>query len=234
MSIYQDIFNIDWQLAEKNDPALIPSVVSHKQYALPISIVESEGDTLTYFPTMSPIGMITDSTLWDETNIVSLMDGAKHDIMVQVLTYSPEVRDGGFYAALDSAFRRAAARGVQVKLIVSDWSIGAPMIDYLKSLARVPNISVKFTSIPEYAGGYVSFARVEHCKYLVVDSSKCWIGTSNWEKGYFYNLRNVGVVVQSQKINSIMKKIFFKSWDGPYSTLIKTDGVYEARKHGEK
>jgi phosphatidylserine/phosphatidylglycerophosphate/cardiolipin synthase-like enzyme len=234
VNIYRDIFDIDWQLAEKNDPALVPSVVSHKQYELPISIIETPGDTLTYFPTMSPKGMIVDSTLWDETNIVNLIDGAKSDVMVQVLTYSPEIRNGGFYPALDSAFRRAAARGVQVKLIVSDWSIGEHIIPHLKNLARIPNIQVKFTSIPEYSGGYVSFARVEHCKYLVVDSAKCWIGTSNWEKGYFYNLRNLGVIVQNQKINGIMKRIFFKSWDGPYSTLIKSDGVYEARKHGEK
>ena len=234
VKIYEDIFNVDWKLSEKNDSTLLSSVAPQKAYNLPVRIVEEPGDTLVYVPTMSPKGLITDSALWDETNIVSLIDGAKHDVMVQVLTYSPSLRDGGSYTVLDSAMRRAAARGVHVKLIVSDWSIGPYIIEHLKNLARVPNIEVKFTSIPDYSGGYISFARVEHCKYLVVDSMMCWIGTANWEKGYFYTIRNLGVVVTSRKISSIMNRIFLKSWDGPYSTLVKPDGVYEARKHGEK
>lgn len=137
------------------------------------------------------------------------------------------------YTALDDAFRRAAERGVKVKLMVSDWSIGKPIGEFLKSLSKVQNIEVKYTSIPDFAGGYVSFGRVEHCKYLVVDGQHCWIGTANWEKGYFYTLRNLGVVVHNAKISTLMERIFMKSWDGPYSKAIVADGQYESRKHGE-
>lgn len=234
ITVYRDIFSIDWRLAEKNDPALIDSFVVHKEYHLPIRVAESPGDTLTFFPTMSPKRLLTDSTLWDETNIVRLIDGAARNVSVQALTYSAQERGGERYAALDDALRRAAARGVTVRLLVSDWSLGRGAIESLKSLAGVPNIDVKYTAIPDYSARYIPFGRVEHCKFLVVDSTRCWIGTSNLEKGYFYSLRNMGVVVDNQRINGIMQRIFRKSWDGLYAHPIKSDGVYEVRPHGEK
>jgi phosphatidylserine/phosphatidylglycerophosphate/cardiolipin synthase-like enzyme len=231
---FLDVFNLDWNLSEKNDRAMIATMLEKKQYTVPLHVVEGENDTLTFTPTYSPKGLISDSTLWDETHIVSIIDGAKSDVMCQFLTYSSISRGEGYYPILDAALKRASNRGVKVKMIVSDWSIGHPIIDSLKSLAKTPNIEIKFSAIPEWSGGYVSFARVEHCKYLVADTSRCWIGTSNWEKSYFYNTRNLGLDVQNAKITVILQSIFLKGWDGPYTTLIKQDVEYTARKHGEK
>ena len=132
------------------------------------------------------------------------------------------------------SLRRAAKRNVKVKMIVSDWGKATEAEKYLKELSQVPNIEVKFSDIPEWSGGYISFARVEHCKYLVIDSAKCWLGTANWEKSYFYNTRNVGIVVWNKKITNILRNIFLKSWNGPYTELIKADVEYKARRHGEK
>lgn len=233
VAIYQDIFNIDWQLAEKNDPAMIPAVVHQQQYKLPFQVVEEGHDTLTFFPTMSPKGIIVDSRLWDERNIVSLIDAAQHDVYCQILTYSPIARGKSYYPVLNEALKRAAGRGVHVHMIVADWSKYHPLIDSLVSLSETPNIQIKFSDIPEWSGGYVSFARVEHCKYLAVDSSSCWLGTANWEKGYFYDTRNVGVVVYNRKITSTLRNIFLKGWDGPYTELIKPGMDYPPRRHGE-
>ncbi len=233
VAIYQDVFNIDWQLAEKNDAAMIPAVVHQQQYKLPFHIVEEGNDTLTFFPTMSPKGLISDSLLWDERNIVALIDAAQHDVFCQFLTYSPIARGKSYYPVLNEALKRAAARGVHVHMIVADWSKYHPLIDSLVSLSETPNIQIKFSDIPDWSGGYVSFARVEHCKYLVVDSLSCWLGTANWEKGYFYDTRNVGVVVYNRKITSTLRSIFLKGWDGPYTELIKRGVDYPPRRHGE-
>jgi phosphatidylserine/phosphatidylglycerophosphate/cardiolipin synthase-like enzyme len=230
---YEDVFNLDWNLSEKNDKSLISTFLSHHTYNTPITEVEGPGDTLTYVPTMSPKILIADTTLWDETNVVKMIDAASSNVMIQALTYSTEVYGGGTYTVIDSALRRAAARGVKVKLITSDWSIGNGIIDCLKSLASVPNIEVKYTSIPKYSGGYASFARVEHLKYVIADANKSWIGTANWEKGYFYQTRNLGVAVTNAKINAIMQKIFWNSWNSTYANAITPTGTYEARKHGE-
>jgi phosphatidylserine/phosphatidylglycerophosphate/cardiolipin synthase-like enzyme len=231
--IYQEIFDLDWALAEKNDPSLIPSLLPRKEYRMPLTVINSPGDTITIMPTMSPKRLIPDTTLWDETNIVTLIDRAKKEVNCQVMTYSPLGRDKSYYAELDNAFRRAAARGVQVNLIVADWSKDHPTVDYLKSLALVPRITVRFSEIPEWSGGYVSFARVEHCKYLVIDSSACWVGTSNWEKSYFYTTRNLGVVVLNQKFSNRLREIFYKDWNGSYTKVIKSEVEYKQRKHGE-
>jgi phosphatidylserine/phosphatidylglycerophosphate/cardiolipin synthase-like enzyme len=233
VNIYQDIFDLDWQLAEKNDPAEIKKVLRHKLYHVPLKVSMGAGDTLEFIPTMSPRQLIPDTSLWDEKNIIDLIDRAKQEVSFQVLTYSPVARDKTYYAELDNALRRAAVRGVKVKMIVSDWSKDHPTIDYLKSLSVVPNIQVKLSEIPDWSGGYVPFARVEHCKYLVIDSSACWIGTSNWEKSYFYNTRNLGVVVLNGKFARRVRDIFYKGWNSPYTSLVKPEVDYKPRRHGE-
>jgi len=233
IKIYQDVFDLDWQLAASNDKAQIASLLKRQSYTVPIRVDEGNGDTLVYTPTMSPAGLLPDSILWDETHIVKLIDAAKNDVMCQFLTYSSISRGEGYYPVLDAALKRAANRGVKVKMIVSDWSIGHPIIDSLKSLGRTPNIEIKFSAIPDWSGGYISFARVEHCKYLVIDGTSCWIGTSNWEKSYFYATRNLGVDVQSAKITGLLRRIFMKGWDGPYTQSIKPEGDYQPRRHGE-
>lgn len=227
---YQEVFNLDWEMAAKNAP--IPP--AQKRIAVPYKVVEGDGDTLLFSPTMSPIGLIPDSSRWDESNIVGLIDGASTTVSCQFLTYSPVARDKSYYRVLNDALRRAAARGVRVKMIVSDWSKDHPTVDSLKLLSRTPNIELKFSDIPEFSGGYISFARVEHCKYLVADTDRAWIGTSNAEKSYFTTTRNVGVVVTSPKIAGILGAIFRKDWDGPYTEAITPQGTYTPREHGER
>ena len=79
----------------------------------------------------------------------------------------------------------------------------------------------------------IHFARVEHCKYLVADTSLCWIGTANWERGYFYNTRNVGVSVKNGAIARLLRRIFLKGLNGPYTEKVKAETVYQPRRHGE-
>ncbi|TAK55359.1 MAG: phospholipase, partial [Bacteroidetes bacterium] len=99
---------------------------------------------------------------------------------------------------------------------------------------NVPNIELKYSVIPEWSGGYVSFARVEHCKFIVVDGSSFWLGTSNCEKSYFYTSRNLGIVVRNARLAGQMQSIFLKSWSGKYVELIAPDGEYTPREHGER
>ncbi len=227
------VFDLDWKLAEKNDPSEIKKFLVSRHYDIPFKAAFEPHDTLEFIPTMSPKLLIPDTALWDERNIVNLINNAKHEVDVQVMTYSPVARDKSYYAELDDALRRAAVRGVKVKMIVADWSEEHPMIDYLKSLSLVPNIKIKLSEIPDWSGGYIPFARVEHCKYMVVDSSSCWIGTSNWEKSYFYTTRNLGVVVLNTRFTNRLRDIFYKGWDGPYTTFLKPEVDYKPRRHGE-
>lgn len=230
---YLDIFNIDWQLAETNEKASIASIVKPHSYAVPfLSILRS--DTIIYTPTASPIGVIIDSALWDEPNIVKLIDEARNELSMQFLAYDTRGRGGEDYRVLDNALRRAAARGIKVRLIVADWEKGTPSERSLKELASVPNIEVKYSCIPEWSGGYISFARVEHCKYVLADSSSFWLGTANAEKSYFYSVRNVGVVVRNPVLGATMHRVFMKSWTSPYVERVEPGRTYAKREHGEK
>lgn len=231
---YQDIFDLDWQLAENNDPSEISKLIQFRNYQLPEALYGSDGEQYKITPTMSPLGLIPDTMLWEEKHIVNLIDRAKDEICCQFLSYSPVGRDKSFYPILDNALRRAAVRGVNLKMIVSDWSKDHPTVDHLKSLSLVPNIKIKFSTIPEWSGGYIPYARVDHCKFLAIDTTECWIGTSNWEKSYFYTSRNLGLVIKNTKITQTIKNIFFMSWDSKYTLLIHPEIEYELRKHGEQ
>ncbi len=231
-AIYRDIFEIDWKLSDPNKRWGKKEIVKKKSYKVPLYIY-TEGDTIKYYPTFSPLDYITDKNLWDETHLIRLIDSAEKEVFFHVLTYTPIARTKVYYAELDNALRRAAVRGVKVHVMTSDWSKRKPTIDYLKSLSVIPNIEVKMSTIPEWSGGFIPFARVDHRKYLLIDGKKCWIGTSNWEKSYFYSGRNIGVVVENNRIVNILRDIYLTSWNGPYSYLIKPEVEYAPPRVGE-
>jgi phosphatidylserine/phosphatidylglycerophosphate/cardiolipin synthase-like enzyme len=233
-SAFSDVFDLDWQIASMTPDQLKLFKVPSRSFGSPVRFIGKAGDDAVVLPTYSPIGWIPDSTRWDERTIVELINGAQKTLTLQFLSYSPLERRGGTYTAIDDAIRNAGKRGVKVRMIVSDWGKGSPAVGTLKELGSIPNIEVAFTSIPEWSGGYISFARVEHCKFIVADGEKFWLGTSNCEKSYFYSTRNLGIVCTSTRLAGRLAKIFQKSWDSPYKELITEKGEYAPREHGER
>lgn len=233
VQFYQDVFDLDWNLAATNDPSELPTYLKQTSYKAPFRFVQN-GDTVSLTPTASPIGFIPDSALWDEPHMVRIIDGATVEVSLKFLGYDTKGRDKSDYRILDDALRRAASRGVKVRLLVSDWEKGTPAEKALKELTLVPNIEVRFTVIPEWSGGYVSFARVQHCKFIVADRSTFWLGTSNAEKSYFYSGRNLGITVQSHRLAGTVGDIFNTSWESPYAERVDPGVKYERRmREGE-
>ena len=109
------------------------------------------------------------------------------------------------------------------RLVVSDWEADNPRIADLQSLAGTPNVEAKLSTVPEWSGGYIPFARVEHCKYMVVDSLWTWVGTSNWEPGYFHGTRNVAVSIKDRTIalearkGDVAELALLRRWRPPFS-----------------
>jgi len=103
-----DIFETDWALA--GDPAAPARMHTHAADPFPLAAGDAR---LTLVA--SPSGWLPDDKLWELPRLVALIDGAKKSVRVQLLTYRAD------FAELDSALRRAAARGVAVQLIVADW-----------------------------------------------------------------------------------------------------------------
>jgi phosphatidylserine/phosphatidylglycerophosphate/cardiolipin synthase-like enzyme len=170
----------------------------------------------------SPSGWLPDEKLWELPRLVALIDGAKKSVRVQLLTYRADAGE------LDAALRRAAARGVQVQLLVADWCKRKGCVEGLQRLAEVANVAVAFIAIPPWSGGFIPYARVAHAKYLVVDGDKAWVGTSNWERDYFYKSRNVGLVIEGGKLPQRLESFFIGDWKSNYVQRVDPAAVYTA------
>ena len=212
--VFATLFNLDWQAAEYPQSAM--SLFGNDRFSGEF-LLSLPDRAVRVTPTFSPAHFMPDQTLSDESHLVALMDSAKQRICIQLLRYSPLDSHHGYYAVLDNAIRGAAARGVNVQLLCSDWCKRRPTIDYLKSLVPLPKVSVKLSTIPEASGGFIPFARVEHCKYLVTDETSFWLGTANWSRSYFHNGRNVGLVVKDASLTGTLQSFFDKSWNSPYA-----------------
>jgi phosphatidylserine/phosphatidylglycerophosphate/cardiolipin synthase-like enzyme len=231
---YEDVFDLDWKLASLPPGEIKSFPLPRKTYLFPIRVKVAMGEPAELIPTFSPLGNIPDSALWDEKEIVDLIDGAQRSVTLQFLSYSVSDRSSGRYSVIDDALRRAAKRGAKVRMIVSDWDKGTMAVQALKDLSALPNIEVAFTAIPEWSGGYIPYARVEHCKYIVADEARFWLGTSNCAKDYFYSSRNLGIVGRSRSLAGTLSQVFEKSWTSPYQERITRTGEYAPREHGEK
>jgi phosphatidylserine/phosphatidylglycerophosphate/cardiolipin synthase-like enzyme len=233
------VFELDWAMAtpvgQTPDTTRVARAtqVPHARGRLPYLIVQAPGDTLRLWPSWNPRTFIPDTTLWDRDLIVRTLDRAHSEIVLQVLTYSTgdrRMQDD----TLDQALRRAAARGVKVRIVVSDWETGSSGLKSLQSLARVPGVEIKLSTVPEWSGGYVPFARVEHCKYVVVDTLWTWVGTSNWSPDYFHSSRNIAVTMLNRPIARDARAVFETSWRSPDAAALAPDSTYTPKLHGEE
>ena len=160
-----------------------------------------------------------------------LLDSARRE----VVRAAPELRGGRTAASattLDRALRRAAARGVKVRLLISDWQAGGPRMADLQSLSRCRTSKRRLSIVPEWSGGYIPFARVDHCKYVVVDSLWTWVGTSNWDPGYFHRSRNVAVTMRNRPLAIEARKVFESGWSSPGAIVVRADTTYAPKVHG--
>jgi phosphatidylserine/phosphatidylglycerophosphate/cardiolipin synthase-like enzyme len=221
------VFEQDWAIAggaeppPRGEPAVDedgPTPTPYRGGTVKVEAVASPGDLL-------PPGVD-----WDLPHLVSAIEGAQSRVRVQLLSHAVVGYDKQSWPVLDQALRDAAARGVQVELLVSDWSKKGHKLAVAQDLARVEGVTVKFVVIPEWSGGFVDFSRTIHSKYMTVDGGWSWVGTSNWSRDYFHSSRNVGVVVEGALFAEDLDRVFQRIWDSEYAETVDPDATYEPRK----
>ncbi len=224
------LFNMDWKLARhpKQKPVLEKNLT-----LAPIQLLNKDR-TVQVLPLFTPENLMPYSNLWTEEHLLDLIDYAKEFISLQLLTYSPTTKSGSFYPPLHQALIDAAGRGVKVRLLISDWSKRKPMIDYLKNLAMIENIEVRLSTIPESSQGYIPYARVDHCKFMVVDNERFWIGSANWSPSYFHQSRNAGLLVIDALTSRTVEAFFLNVWQSPYAYPVDPKIEYVPPIIGEK
>jgi phosphatidylserine/phosphatidylglycerophosphate/cardiolipin synthase-like enzyme len=224
---FADVFATDWAACDTTSKA---APVDRKPSKWPIAFAQ-DGVKGELWPSASPKPQSPASLPWDRDVLVGRLNAAQHEIVAQFLSYGV---GGGRNAdsTLHKALIAAAVRGVKVKLIVSDWEIGGRGEPDMRALAATPGIEVKVSQVPDWSRGYIPFARVEHCKYMVVDSLWTWVGTDNWEPGYFHGTRNVAVTMRNRGIALEARRIFEASWNAPGNRDVKPGLTYERKTHG--
>ena len=228
-------FEVDWRVAGGAAPAEARAAAPGARAGGAVWPREALfGDrSVRIEPAFSPRDLVLDRARWDLPKIVRAIEGAQRSVRVQLLTYRPTTREG-HWDELESALRRAAARGVRVHLLVADWSRRAGTIEALQSLEPLPNVEVRMATIPRWSGGFVPFARVVHAKDLVVDERIAWIGTGNWERDSFYESRNVGLLVDGEPVAGRLARFFDETWDSELAKPVDPCAAYPAPSIGEE
>jgi len=236
---FEAVYNFDWKIAGNPDlpraerAAVKPPVFNPVTEGNPVILHDAHGNVAVAFPAFSPPSLVPRWVNTEQPALVRLIESAKHTLRIQVMTISALIHYGprGYWTAVDNAVRDAAARGVKVKIIVANWALHWPVQEYLKSLAVLPNITVKFSSLPLAPRGFIPYARVEHCKYAIADSVRAYIGTGNWGWSYFNNTVDASVFFSGKGTVSTLIKIFDFDWNGPYVTVLKPGVHYKAPKN---
>ncbi|WP_397431126.1 phospholipase D-like domain-containing protein [Pseudomonas chlororaphis] len=216
----QAIFEQDWQAQA--------AVAANQPVPLPAAGQEParRGNYLVASPQRYNPPGVGDS----QQELPRLLAEAQNEVRVQLLDYAPlsygPERTRPYYAVIDNAVRAAAARGVSIKLLVSNWNTDKLELPYLKSLAVLPNVQVRIVTLPQASQGFIPYARVIHSKTMDIDGQVAWVGTSNWLGGYLDNSRNLEVVMHDSAMAKRIGELHEQLWDGPYAKPLELMAEY--------
>ncbi|KAL5008642.1 hypothetical protein ScPMuIL_014223 [Solemya velum] len=174
----------------------------------------------------------------DTHAIVSIIREAKEFVHISVMDYSPTTEfmyPREYWPVIDDEIRKAAFRGVEVKLLGSYWlHTHNDMITYMESLSILStsprplmDCHVKLFIVPAYTPSQskIPFARVMHNRYMVTDRT-AYIGTTNWSGDSYINTAGIGFVVNQPGSSTAgnsreqLEKIFLRDWYSEYAHTI--------------
>jgi phosphatidylserine/phosphatidylglycerophosphate/cardiolipin synthase-like enzyme len=230
---FGDVFEADWALAggtPRDEVALLRQGTVLRSFPVGVG---RDADAVRVTPVFSPLGWLPDEGLWDLPRILGLIESARRTVRVQLLTFKTQVWNGDDWTDLEDALRAAAGRGVTVQLLLADWCKRRGTIETLQALQRVPEVEVRLATVPQDPAGFVPYARVVHAKYVVVDGERAWIGTSNWERSYFYESRNAGLILEGTALAGTLEAFFRGGWTSDYAVPVDPDATYAAPRIGE-
>ena len=226
------IFELDWALAAGDQNHQAATDAKAIAFAdLPHAQLETScGEQVAAILAASPPDGLVEGVVWDLPLLLEMINSATESIHLQLLSYNVSDRDGNYFADLDNALRAAAARKVKVSILLANWSKVHYKLHWIQSLAAVRNIEIRFSNIPDHSKGFIPFGRVEHPKYLTVDGSAAWVGTSNWSRDYFYSSRNISLFFHGQGAAQPLDRFFAKGWNSPYAETVDPSGQYQPPK----
>ncbi len=237
-AMFSAIFNADWSLCESKDYSkeninLLFAKSSGKIYNYKNKLVLKAKNygKIKLYPAFSPPGFINTGFANEEAELIRFIRSSKKSLYINYFSYSTKGKSKDApYTTIDDEIRRAAGRGVDVKIIFSDWAIKKDAIDQIKALSEVKGVSVKLSTIPQYSGGFIPYSRVQHCKIMIRDGKYSWISTANFERSYFYESRNATLIIENKKVYQDISEVFLRVWESGYAELIDINKEYKSVK----
>ncbi len=161
-------------------------------------------------------------------NIVNLINNAVNYVDIQAMViqnYNPYGNPPGYWFILQDALIKAARRGVQVNMMMSNWEFQEGQMmkydnEFLLTMLAIPNVTIRYSTFPQTIGGVcVPYSAVDHAKFMVVDGKNVWIGTGNLAETYFSNTRDYSIFVTNNPQFALdINNIFLKIWNSSYMT----------------
>lgn len=229
---YGDLFETDWRLAAGATLEAAPVTPRVRADDFPVELAFGDA-TVRVTPVLGCETALPEPALWDWPRLLAMIENTERTLELQALSYSPVDFDRTHWPALDNALRAAALRGVQVRLLVSHWDTRAGSIEHLQSLQCIPGIEVRIATVPEHASGFIPYARVIHSKLIVADGAHAWVGTSNFQRNYFYAGRHAGLLVEGASFAAAVLDVFGRTWNASWTEPVDPARTYEAPRVGE-
>jgi phosphatidylserine/phosphatidylglycerophosphate/cardiolipin synthase-like enzyme len=185
---------------------------------------DADGVINTVSLKVSPNPDRNNPALWDLPAVLDMVRQAKSQVRIAAMLYKPTFYDKRTWIELETVLIEAAQRGVKVQVMV-DAKNKPKNFDKLID----GGVQVGFVKIPTHSSGTIPFARLVHAKYMVVDDRQAWLGTSNLEGDYFYNSRNISLLLDSPRLAQSMGKVFDRYWTSNFTAFLKQDnGILKA------
>eukprot|EP00019_Armaparvus_languidus_P002067 CAMPEP_0168598748 /NCGR_PEP_ID=MMETSP0420-20121227/11611_1 /TAXON_ID=498008 /ORGANISM="Pessonella sp." /LENGTH=411 /DNA_ID=CAMNT_0008636183 /DNA_START=75 /DNA_END=1310 /DNA_ORIENTATION=+ len=179
------------------------------------------GESVQMFLSASPNAFDTPNRAHDGETIVYNINQAQQTIDVEVMDYMPFTQfshPNFWWPNIDNALRRAAWRGVKVRLLFGLWEHSAPEeIPYWQSLSVLENVEVRVFRVPALKGSPpIPFTRVNHAKFMITEKI-AYVGTSNWDGDYFNSTGGLGWTITASSVKRDMDNIFQRDWSSVYT-----------------
>jgi hypothetical protein len=152
---------------------------------------------VTLQPLLTPDPGKPNVTPMYETQIIDLIDSGNRSIFVQLQYISFPKTRGGDITNIVQALGNAVKRGVDVRIIVSEFQKGINT-EHLADFGLETNLKIM---------------QGVHNKGIVVDTNKVLVSSQNWsEQGVSVN-RDAGLIIDNADIATFFEKIFMDDWN---------------------
>lgn len=159
-------------------------------------------------------------------NIIRLINNAKSTIDIQAMQIENyDSYSKSYWYQLQDALVNAAKRNVNVHIMMSNWEFEPWNVNYnnefLSEMIKTPNIQVRYSVFPQLQGTNlcIPHSKVDHAKFMIVDSENSWIGTGNLSKNYFAASRNFSVfILNDQNFGRNLSSAFENVWQSDYAS----------------